>query len=446
MRASYKSWRIISAAIIAVLSIHAARAGEKEGNGGGGVTDQGVSMTFYKAGLYVEPNPQNIEDVPGMDYLLRRWDGLDFLRPNERDQFKGVLIPSAQHLYYKVNEDAFDDETFESIKRAYQEATQIDPSKITLFAITDTNKRQTFLLPAFYSLKSAEEQAAILFHESYWLANPRATYGEVIAVEMAFEAMLRDPSSVARTLDFLNRFKASGSSFFRYALKRDFANGSLKGLVNGQRQTSLYRLLGPKFLKCIENSAGGCDVYLNLHLADLKARFPHSLFLKILRDRVGTHGSGALIMSHRPFTYEVTRYRSRWLRFKSTFVLDHSFEFKFRESAQSHCGWPEAGKECYEFKKYIWRDSTFDYADEFQGTPIDSLYRWVALFRGEVEPSVTATKKVPSCSLSQNMPACMIVTLEVRADSSNTFESEHLPLTDMGQSQSLARQFYLKLW
>jgi hypothetical protein len=426
--------------VVSLLAALPASAGSEGGNGGGGVTDQGVSMTFYSAGLYVEPRPKNIEDVPGLDYLLRAWNGFDFLNPNERDRFKNVIIPSPQHLYFKVSEDSFDDETLKSIKTAYQEVTHIDPSKITLFAITDTTKRQTFLLPSFYSLKNPEERAAILFHEAYWLAHPTATYGEVVAVEMAFEAMLREPSNSARVVDFLSRF-ATRSAIYRYALKKDFASGALQGFAYGQRQVSLYLLLGPQYLKCIENEGGSCGAYLNLHFSDLVSRYPRSLFLRVLRDDVGAHGEGAIKLGHIPFTYDVIRYRS-WF---TKYFGNGEYKEKYRESARPYCEFHGDLSKCFTFTSYIWRDQTYNYQQQ-NDENIGALYRLVALFRGEADPSVSKTKKVPSCSLSQNMPACMSVTLEVRTGSSGNLDSEYLPLTDMGQSRSLAQQFYMRFW
>lgn len=267
------------------LTVASAYAG-REGNGGAGVQRDGKYMTFYSAGLYTEPTPaMDQEEVPGLNELINFLERFKYLSDQTRFRFINAVLPSKTHEYYKVKEDRFDEATLKRLLAEFNRVTGQPTDHLKLFAITDTNSGKTFLLPSFYSL-SPQEQMAILFHETYWIVNPKADYPTVVGAEMAFQAVLAQPSNMNRVLDLLNYFGDRKNELIA-SIKSDLSTGALTGLVNDQ-MIPLQSLFGDEFFSCVKktnNTGSTCFNILRLNIYRLSQKYPQSLLIKYLYQR-----------------------------------------------------------------------------------------------------------------------------------------------------------------
>lgn len=267
------------------LTVVSAYAAGREGNGGAGVQRSGTYMTFYSAGLYTEPAPKNQEDLPGLNELVNFLEQFPYLSDQTKFRFINALLPSKTHEYYKAKEDRFDTTTLKRLLAEFNRVTGQPLDQLELFAITDTNLGKTFLLPSFYRL-SPQEQMAILFHETFWILNPKADYSTVVAAEMAFQAVLTQPSNMNRVLDLLNYF-GDRKNLLIASIKSDLSSGALTGLVNNQ-MIPLQSLLGNEFFSCVKranNRGSTCFDILRLNIYRLSQKYPQSLLIKYLYQR-----------------------------------------------------------------------------------------------------------------------------------------------------------------
>lgn len=172
--------------VMAVTTVSEIAGPRVVGNGGGGVREDGVYKTFYSAGLYI--NPQMEMDIPGADLLS---DTILSLVGNENvaAELLSIALPMGKRRFYKVLESKMDDKVMERLLAEYARIVTQPSDSLTIFAITDIGRQSTYLLPSFYKL-SKIEQAAILFHEAYWILNPKANYAEVVSAEMEFQKFL----------------------------------------------------------------------------------------------------------------------------------------------------------------------------------------------------------------------------------------------------------------
>ena len=172
-------WTLVLCTVINFSSIY---ANENE-NGGGGVKVNGVYKTFYSAGLVIKSEPET--NVPGSKLLLKT---INSLVPNGSDSTLLIssALPIGRRAFYRVLEDQMDKKVMEKLIEEYTKVTSQPADLLTLFAITDTTEEITYLLPSFYKL-SEVEQAAVLFHEAYWIMKPDANYIDVVSAEMDFQ-------------------------------------------------------------------------------------------------------------------------------------------------------------------------------------------------------------------------------------------------------------------
>lgn len=153
------------------------------GNGGGGIKENGVYKTFYSAGLYV--NPEAEADIPGAELYTQTVLSLAG-EGASTSQLLSSALPLGDRKFYKILEDKMDKTVMDRLLEEYARVVKQPTADLTIFAITDIGSKITYLLPSFYKL-SETEQAAILFHEAYWILNPQADYAEVVAAESSFQ-------------------------------------------------------------------------------------------------------------------------------------------------------------------------------------------------------------------------------------------------------------------
>lgn len=173
--------------ILLTITMSAAYAGPRvTGNGGGGIKKNGVYKTFYSSGAYI--NPEEVTEIPGAD--IYRSTILSLAGKGEStSQLFAAALPMGDRKFYNILEDRMDDATMKRLIEEYARVVSQPADDLTIFAITDIATKTTYLLPNFYKL-SENEQATILFHEAYWILNPKADYAKVVNAEMIFQEFL----------------------------------------------------------------------------------------------------------------------------------------------------------------------------------------------------------------------------------------------------------------
>ncbi len=264
--------------------------GSEGGNGGAGVVKNGVYMTFYTAGLYVEPEISTVgsfEQIPVIGDLFDYIAGLELIDAKVRTDFLNAILPTPSRQYHIASPKELTPEIYNRLMQEYQRVTGVDPTHLQLFALTDIPQKTTYLLPGFNRL-SHNDQMAILFHEAYWIVRPSSTYNDAINAEMAFQAVLTQPNDYAAAYDFVTRIGASHLKGVYALAKWDLAQGNLTGFVNERGDFPLAQFYGQEFLNCMMpllkvNDSGAissCDVYFRKNINSLRVRYPRSMILK----------------------------------------------------------------------------------------------------------------------------------------------------------------------
>lgn len=302
--------------IVMVLFSQAASAGPRTiGNGGGGVVRDGVYMTFGSAGVYVDPEPMPASTIPGLDLIVPTIEDFE-INDEQRSLLIQSVIPFGARKYFKVVKEKLDDETYRKLIEEYSKLTRQPPESLTIFAITDPGTRVTYLLPEFFGLERVE-QAAILFHEGYWIQKPDASYLEVVSAEIAFQKYVEQKSigkyepALAEKLSVLF---GSPTITFNMHLKQDFSSGAL-GELGGSEENGLpLASILPQNAQCMVNKgqiSQSREISLQSerliqNLYALSQKYPASHFLRALLDFLspdqnGSMGEIRLGLEHEPW-------------------------------------------------------------------------------------------------------------------------------------------------
>lgn len=262
---------------------HARTGGDTGGNGGAGIRKDSKYMTFYSAGLYVEPVGQS--DVPysppQLDNFLAYVRNFKYWSNDDKAKLIKVAVPSSSHTYFKVKEDQFDQTTLDRILSEFRRVINQPVDGLELFAITDIEKGQTFLLPNFYKLQPSD-QMAILFHENYWILSGKGTdYKDVVGAELAFQAVYEQPNNGPRIMDLLSRY-GDQSKIHEVLAKIDLDSGVLKNMLTDGK-LPLRVLLGEDLSNCAPNCVRGV---LSYNLLKAVQAYPGSVILRRLLNDV----------------------------------------------------------------------------------------------------------------------------------------------------------------
>jgi hypothetical protein len=276
------------------------------GNGGGGVVRDGVYMTFGSAGIYVDPEPVAMAAIPGLDLTVQTFRALKIDKVNH---LLSLVLPFGARKYFNVVKEKFDEATYRSLREEYAKLAKVPADTITIFAVTDPQTRQTFLLPEFFGLRPSE-QAAILFHEAYWIEKPSASYQEVVRAEIAFQKFIEarekgiyEPTFAERLADL---FEDRGLALNMH-LQQDLESGALAELgATAQSGVPITSFLDPR-LHCDNHEdyhqgyARGAVVPSSGQLQfsyDLMLRFPNSHFLRAVVEALSPdrQGRGAFML------------------------------------------------------------------------------------------------------------------------------------------------------
>ncbi len=255
-------------------------AGTDMGNGGAGVIRNGHPMTFYTARIFVN-RAEDETTLPELRTVMDRVSGIEVLSTDSRMALYKALNPSESRRYFRVDKGYFDDITQQRLKAEYSRVMAGSPSDLTLFAVTDTITKTTFLLPQFFDLSEVEKQA-ILFHEAYWILFPKASYDRVVNAEISFQELMENPANARSSLRFVKNSFFSSVDLIRAAALVDKTDGTLGDLfVNGSLRLSV--LFGHAYFSCVSNTVSrDCHGVLEAGLIALSNKYGRSELLKAL--------------------------------------------------------------------------------------------------------------------------------------------------------------------
>ncbi len=254
-----------------VMSSPAIFKGGQEGNGGGGIQRNGQVMTFYTAKVYTESLAYSNEQI--INELLEDISLIKSMPQSLTGKLLAAMKPSNRRTY--VNLTNLDPSTKSRLMAEYQRITGFKAKKLTLFALTDSTTKTTFILPEFYQL-SRNEQKAILFHEGIWILKPDSSYNQIISVEMTFQRYLENPNNMKNIYQLIENLGSRGD-LLKFSLASDLESKELDfALINDETQISVLEIFGEKFITCKFK----CTNYAVDHLRNLKRQHPDSLFIK----------------------------------------------------------------------------------------------------------------------------------------------------------------------
>lgn len=288
--------------LLLALALSAPTMAGVTGNGGGGVNENGVYKTFYSAGLYVSPQAES--EIPGAELYTKTI--LSIAGSNlSTSKLLAAGLPIANRKFYKILESKMDAGVMERLLNEYARVVDQPVNNLTIFAITDIGAQVTYLLPTFYKL-SENEQAAILFHEAYWILNPHANYSQVVEAESAFQKFIEAKDNDEYDLELgaiLANLLNDATLPLKTAFKEDVRKQKTSSLVAADATIKLKNIFANNLDLCtqeikevyVEQSLFGNNKYRDelflkctlgsKNLQDLfilSRKYPSSLFLKEL--------------------------------------------------------------------------------------------------------------------------------------------------------------------
>jgi hypothetical protein len=230
--------------------------------------------------------------IPGMEFLLRQVAALK-VSPGLKSKLTQFITPAAGRTYFAADQSRVPAEESQRLRQLYAALMKIPVDQVVLLAVTKASTGETFLLPEFFRLKTAPEQAALLLHESLWLETPQKSYEEVVAVEQAAQDFFENPAEPKAYYDFyqkLSFFFDEPASLLQATLDFD-RRGKYPWMPGEEKQSRsgvlLNPFLGEKYLRCYFKPAPGrvhppesCNDELLMDLAIRSAQHPGSLFLR----------------------------------------------------------------------------------------------------------------------------------------------------------------------
>lgn len=184
--------------------LQSAFAGTEINNGGAGISINGEVATFYSAEMKVNPTP--LTDVPSIDTLLTLIKKLN-LPKNVQMELSESIRPSFDRTYYAVSPETINQATLKKIKEEYSKLTNKSPDQITIFALTDPERKITLLLPDFFKLND-NEKVAILLHESLWINKRVKTYANMLEIEKDMQIYATYPNDCTPRYNLIKKIES----------------------------------------------------------------------------------------------------------------------------------------------------------------------------------------------------------------------------------------------
>jgi hypothetical protein len=269
-----------------------ADAGGQGGNGAGGVTRGGKTMTFFTANIVVSPEELTKEEIPNLDSTINFIYQSNVFSSKIKAKLMGLLIPSQRHTYYRVPKEYFTPAILKRLLEEYARISQQPVVETELFAITDTRTSQTFLLPSFYDLRKKEEQMAVLMHEIEWMRHPNANGKQIVKLETAYQGLFENPNDPNRGYAMALALEGMEGAM-RFAIRFDSRDGgslvNRNTLRNGDDTFLLtaLNLFGDAYTACVKDRNDGdtCSELALPQLLQLQNAFPKSLLLRALGEK-----------------------------------------------------------------------------------------------------------------------------------------------------------------
>jgi hypothetical protein len=280
--------------LITLVSLSAHSYREVVGGGGGVIEPDGRYTTFFSANIPVKAEALRAYEIGGMDFLVKKVASLD-LSGNYKSLLLKQIFPSGGRNYYKVDETKLSPGILSQILSQYAKLMNVPLEKVVIYGLTDPKTKDTFLMPAFFSLTTTQ-QAAILFHESLWILNPALEYDQVVMAEQAVQAFFEKPESDDY---FYNFYFQLGKLIGDFKLpifpimNRESRSGFGWARTQGQSDTIfLSELFGDNFVRCSDSAYAsatmGADVQCSNSLLTeliLKSQvYPKSISVRYLID------------------------------------------------------------------------------------------------------------------------------------------------------------------
>ncbi len=292
---------MIGAALCLSLSVFA----QQDGNGGGGIMKDGRYMTFGSAGIYVESSELSLNQVPQLNKTIEVIMNQDYLNVDSARVLFSALNPSKGRKYFQVKSDQFSLAVRSRLMSEYSRLLNIDTGKIALFAITDVKTSTTYLLPEFYSLNPIE-QMTILYHEAYWIVNPKSDYQSVVSAEVSFQKYLESGDNQS-LFNWLKHVVQSRDELIAAAYGIDSSSGALNSIkVSPKEKNKGEKFLLLKDILGDQSKSPNIDESVALqNLYEIRDRAPNSFLIPALIEVVskgslhfkGDYGTDGLLLS-----------------------------------------------------------------------------------------------------------------------------------------------------
>lgn len=261
-------------------------------------------MSFYEAGLYVKTGETGNPNLPELEELKSLILSMDFVSASSKQKFLMNLIPSEKRKYYIAAPSMMTHEVYQRLIDVVSSKFNVDAGNLALAAVTDIPNKTTYLFTEFYSGENTISHSSLianLFHETYWLVNPLATYEDVYRAEVAFQNWYeRQTDHSARSNLSIVMATTVEEKTYSY-IQKDLEEGNLNGLVKMDNSTvkripviEMGQLFGGEFVRCVAQlgyadsttrSIKICYSALSRHLMDLYKRFPKSEMIRLMLER-----------------------------------------------------------------------------------------------------------------------------------------------------------------
>jgi hypothetical protein len=281
--------------------------GTEGGKGGGGLLVNGVPVTFGTAGFEFPTQPDlQAEEISGLNEVVKSLRDKPFFLSNEvRNKLLRGIMPTPSRRYQNVNSTLISTSVLNRIFEEYRRTTKKDISELSLYALTDTYGKVTYLFPEYYKLNLIEKQS-ILFHEAVWLEIPGMSYQTVITAEIGYqnylESLSRQAQLSSKTIydlvnpkkiyDLVNVF-SDPLSMLKFVVEIDLK----RGVINQHLKNDLlpYRFLyGEETISCLKSMRLDCNDELYNNLRYITMQNPDSLLLRYISDSI-TNGRAKLL-------------------------------------------------------------------------------------------------------------------------------------------------------
>ena len=266
----------------------------------GGIIRNGEVLTIGTSGLQLSIKPLSAADLPELALATKGLKNL--ILPLEiMGKIQKELRPSTQKQFFRVAKISETEERalVEEYRKIFPELPTSD--RFTLFAMTDREKGDTYLLPGFFQLSAGAQRAAVLFDEALQASGLVSSRLNMVELETIMESALACTASCEPLWDELqiklavSLDRASSIRIFLTMLQKaavqDGQNGQLAGIIGKNGDLNYTALLGSEltsmmlanFAQTNKSVSSTLPIeYRESRFADLQEKWPDSRFMRII--------------------------------------------------------------------------------------------------------------------------------------------------------------------